>query len=258
VALGGCIRFSNDAPLDASADAAEDAAGEVFADAESGTTADVTDSSRHDAADAQPISDGSADAADAIPPPICSRFDPSIRFAIASDLVSALLQDCKIRSAFVSLPPVQLEHFEECFAAQVASVLGCVNSDGTRFKYPAYDSNGEFCRDMKTAHAGVNASDGDFDAFLAAIMYALGNNGLTDDEIVRAMRTFGAGPTRSDIVKLKDAGPTQPCDAGADAGLDAARSESGSDAGADAHADVSLDAGPEAAPREGGADVSTD
>jgi len=159
--------------------------------------------------------DASAEAA-----PICQRFDPTIRLAVAGDLVSALLQDCRIQSAFTSLPPVRLQHFEECFAALVASVLGCVHPDGTRFKYPAYDSNGEFCRDMKTSHAGLTTSDGDFDAFLAAVSLALAKNGLTDDEIARALRTLGAGPTRADIVKLKEAGPTRPCDAGAEAGVD--------------------------------------
>jgi hypothetical protein len=147
----------------------------------------------------------------------------------------------------VSLPPVRLQHFEECFAAQAASVLGCLHTDGTRYKYPAYDSNGQFCRDMKTAHAGVTASDGDFDAFLASIMYALMKNGLTDDEIVRAMRSFGAGSNRTDIVKLRDAGPTQPtCEGGTDAGFDA-RPEAGSEAAADA-----------GSPRDSGADVSLD
>jgi hypothetical protein len=149
-----------------------------------------------------------------------------------------------------------LQHLEECFAAQVASVLGCLHSDGTRFKYPAYDSNGQFCRDMKTAHAGVTASDGDFDAFLAAIMYALSKNGLTDDELTRAMRSFGAGPTRADIVKLKDAGPTmpqQPCDAGVQPSPDA-RPEGG----ADARADTSLDAAPDGASAEAGTEASID
>ena len=129
-----------------------------------------------------------------------------------------------------------MQHFQECFAAQVASVLGCLHPDGTRFKYPAYDSNGQFCRDMKTAHAGTTASDGDFDAFLAAISSAFVKNGLTDEEVTRAMRSFGAGTTRADIVKLKDAGPTQPCDAGP-MGVDA-RAEPGPDASAETGADA--------------------
>jgi hypothetical protein len=215
LAIGGCIRFSSDVPVDASREAASDR-GEVAMEAEAGGRADALDASLEDGDAQSRPADTSAEAA-----PICQRFDPAIRLAVAGDLVSALLQDCKIRSAFASLPPVRLQHFEECFAALVASVLGCVHADGTRYKYPAYDSNGEFCRDMKTAHSGLNASDGDFDAFLAALTFALRKNGLTDDEMSRALRSFGGGPTRADIVKLKEAGPTHPCDSGSETGVDA-------------------------------------
>jgi hypothetical protein len=242
LAAGGCIRFTSDVPPDASQDASNDVAEEITPESGPDSRADARDESiildaslaKVDAPDAP--SDVTIDVA-----PTCQRFDPSIRLAIASDLVSTLLQDCKIRSAFASLPPVRLQHLEECFAAQVASVLGCVHPDGTRYKYPAYDSNGQFCRDMKTAHAGVTASDGDFDAFTADIALALMKNGLADDEVTRALRSFGASTTRADIVKLKDAGPTQPaCDAGT--------SEAGPDARADSSADVGPDASPDVGP----------
>jgi hypothetical protein len=261
LAIGGCIRFSSDAPLDASIDALDDTSVSTDGtlDADAGSKADVADSSdggsRLDTSlDGRDEAEAGDAPAEAAPLPICQRFDPSIRLSIAGDVVSALLTDCRIRSAFASLPPVRLQHFQECFAAQVASVLGCLHPDGTRFKYPAYDSNGQFCRDMKTAHASLTTSDGDFDAFLAAVSYGLGKNGLTDDEIVRALRSFGAGTTRSDIVKLRDAGPTNPtlpCDAGS----------GGSDARADGPRDGSVEASPdgaEAAVTDGGLDASTE
>jgi hypothetical protein len=244
LAITGCIRFSSDAP-DASHDVPHDASQDALMEREAGTMPDASDGSLEDRDGEGRPTDASTDAP---PAPICQRFDPSIRLAVASDLVTALLQDCKIRSAFESLPPVRLQHFEECFAALVGSVLGCMRPDGTRFKYPAYDSNGQFCRDMKTAHAGLSTSDGDFDAFLAAVSLALARNGLTDDEIARAIRTFGAGPTRADIVTRKDAGPTQPCDAGPD---------SGPDAGAESGPRASAEPSDEAA-AEGGIDASKD
>jgi hypothetical protein len=256
LAIGGCIRFAGDVPVDASLDASLDGSNDVSADAiamaEAGSRGDAPDTSTEGGdAPAKPT-DASVDVV-----PTCQRFDPSIAQAAAGDVVSLLLQDCRIRSAFTSLPPVRLQHLEECLGAQIASVLGCVHPDGTRFKYPAFDSKGQFCRDMKTAHGGLAASDGDFDAFLAAIAGALAKNGLTDDEMTRALRSFGAGSTRADIVKLKEAGPTQPCDAGVDAGRDAT-----ADANPDASADVSLDASDEtrsdAAARDGAIDGSTD
>jgi hypothetical protein len=268
LAMGGCIRFSEDtAAGDAAHDAANDVSEEIINETEASSKADAEEA---DASDVDALLDGGApeaaaadagDAADAPPDvtPICQRFDPSIAQAVASDMVSALLADCRIRSAFTALPPIRLEHFEDCFAAQIASVLGCLHTDGTRFKYPAYDTKGQFCRDMKTAHAGLTASDGDYDAFLAAISSALSKNRLTDDEIVRVMRTFGASTTRADIVKLKDAGPTQAaCEGGTDAGGDG---EAGREGGRDAAPEVSPpvpEPSPEAGPTDGGTSGSND
>jgi hypothetical protein len=252
----GCFRFSSDEPPEAGAyDAAVDVSGEgtIEAQPDSNVEADAS-------ADESDGADASSDApAEALPPPICQRFDPSIAQSIAGNLVTALLQDCKIQSAFTRLPPVALQHFEECFAAMVASVLGCVHPDGTRYKYPAYDSQGQFCRDMKTAHASLTTSDGDFDAFLADIKLALAQGGLTDDEVTRALRSFGGSVTRADIVKLKDAGPTQPCDAGAEPGPEVGAEptpEAAPEAGRDAGSDSSLDGAPEASSPEGGRDGS--
>jgi hypothetical protein len=64
---------------------------------------------------------------------------------------------------------------------------------------------------MALSHAALSTSDGDFDAFVRDLNAALRENGLYEDEIVRVASVFGA--TRNDIVRLKDAGPTLPCDA---------------------------------------------
>ena len=106
-----------------------------------------------------------------------------------------------------------LAHLQECLTAQIGQVMGCRHPDGQPFKYPTEDSNGKFCRDMKSSHAALNTSDGDFNAFIASLDTALdlNGNGLNADEKMRVLMVFGA--TRNDIVRIKDAGPTLPCDA---------------------------------------------
>jgi hypothetical protein len=89
--------------------------------------------------------------------------------------------------------------------------MGCRELNGDPFKYPTIDSKGQFCHDMKSGHAALSTSDGDFDAFIADFGMALAQNGLNADEQMRVLAVFGA--TRNDIVRIKDAGPTQPCDA---------------------------------------------
>src|SRR5437868_491733 len=95
LAAGGCIRFTSDVPPDASQDASNDVAEEITPESGLDSRADARDESiildaslaEVDGPDAP--SDVTIDVA-----PTCQRFDPSIRLAIASDLVSTLLQDC--------------------------------------------------------------------------------------------------------------------------------------------------------------------
>jgi len=186
VAVPGCIRFPSD-----------------------------TVSGPDSAADAPPS--GEPDGGDAAvpPPPICEGRVPSFPQDIAAEVVTGLFNDCRVQEHFKHLLPVRLAHFEECLAAQLGSVLGCVHPDGQPFKYPTFDSNGVFCRDMKSGHGGMAASDGDFDAFVQVVGAALMKNKVEASDVMRVASVFGA--VRVDIVRLKDAGPTAPCDRG-DAG----------------------------------------
>lgn len=187
----GCIRFRNDAPADAGVDA--------------GATVDGP-GPEPDAS--SPMEGGDAVV---IPPPVCDRFNSSVAESIAGDLISGLLADCRLRRHFTGLPPIAVTHLQECLTAQIGQVMGCKRPDGQPFKYPTFDSRGVFCRDMKSSHMDLSSSDGDFDAFIADFNEALDENGLTMDEKMRVAAVFGA--TRNDIVRLKDAGPTKPCDA---------------------------------------------
>jgi hypothetical protein len=63
---------------------------------------------------------------------------------------------------------------------------------------------------MKSSHLKLSSSDGDFDAFIADLNAALEDNKLTMEQRMRVLGVFGG--TRNDIVRLKEAGPTLPCD----------------------------------------------
>ena len=184
----GCIRFRNDAPPRADAAVAADVEVDVEVPPEGGDVA-------------------------VIPPPVCARFGPNVASSIASDLITLLGTDCVLRRHFAHLPPVAIAHFEECLTAQIGQILGCRHANGEPFKYPIEATNGKLCRDMKSSHSELTTSDGDFDAFVANVSTALelNLNGLTMDEKMRVLAVFGA--TRNDIVRIKDAGPTAPCDA---------------------------------------------
>jgi len=188
--LIGCIRFRSDAPNDAGFDAGQ-----------------INDATEADGG--TPIEGGDVIV---IPPPVCDHLKPGAAENIAGDLVSELLSDCALRRYFANLPPISITHFQECLTAQIGQVMGCRRLDGELFRYPTLDSTGKVCREMKGSHMGLSTSDGDFDAFIAALSRSLAHNELvTQEDIMRVATVFGA--TRNDIVRIKDAGPTQPCDA---------------------------------------------
>jgi hypothetical protein len=184
----GCIRFRNDLPGDGGVD--------------SGATVDAIDDA---------VINGEGGDAVVIPPPVCEGLPAGIAEEIAGDLISELVADCKLRRHFLPLPPIAITRLQECLAAQIGQVMGCKFPNGEPYRYPTTDSKGSFCRDMKSSHMGLSSSDGDFDAFIADLNTALESNGLSMEAKMRVAGIFGA--TRNDIVRIKDAGPTLPCDA---------------------------------------------
>ena len=188
----GCIRFRNDAPVDAGLDAG--GAG--------------------NAPDAESDADSLPEGGDAVvnPPPICDRLGPNAAERIAGDLITEVaVNDCILRRHFAHLPPTAVTHLHECLTAQIGQVMGCRQSNGEPFRYPTEDSKGKLCRDMKGSHTGLSVSDGDFDWFIVDFNKALENNDVAPADRMKVLQVFGA--TRNDIVRLKDAGPTLPCDA---------------------------------------------
>jgi hypothetical protein len=184
----GCIRFRNDTLGDGGVD--------------SGATVDGGDDVG---------TSGEGGDVVVIPPPVCEGLPPGVAEDIAGDLISELLTDCKLQRHFTSLPPIALTRFQECIAAQIGQVMGCKHLNGEPYRYPTTDSNGSLCRDMKSSHIKLSSSDGDFDAFIADLNAALEDNKLTLEQRMRVLGVFGG--TRNDIVRLKEAGPTLPCDA---------------------------------------------
>jgi hypothetical protein len=142
----------------------------------------------------------------------------------ANDLVKYLLDDCRISRHFAAIPPSRLPHLRECLALQIASVLQC-SRDGVRVKYPAVDSQGVLCRDMKTAHIGNGFTSQDFDAFLEVVKDVLEDAKVDDDDITHVLGVLGNPYTEKDIVESSAPGFSKPlpgCDAGQsdDAGAD--------------------------------------
>jgi hypothetical protein len=135
---------------------------------------------------------------------------------LGSNVVDALLTDCRLKAYFSALPPDRLPHLRECFALQLGSILQCTR-DGARVKYPALDSKGVLCRDMKSSHAGNGLTQGDFSAFIAVVDGVLDDAKVEEDDVKTVLGTFGNPTTKKDIVESQSTALSKPgadCDAG--------------------------------------------
>lgn len=120
-------------------------------------------------------------------------------------LVGVFAGDCRI-NAFFAVPKAALDHVGECLTTQVQELFGCpgVTYAGSK------SSTGRECRDMKTAHIGLQISQGDFDAMIediAGFVQPLVDAGvLTNDEFTAAAGVLvGMGP---DIVEQANVSET--------------------------------------------------
>jgi hypothetical protein len=137
-------------------------------------TVDATDTNTADSNDASDTTAGDTDTVVAATP--CSRAGgaAAVYGAVynkanpvdANTLVGAFAADCKINAFFTSLTPTALNHVGECLATQVQELFGC---EGITYA-GSKDSAGVACRDMKTTHAGLNISKGDFDALIGDVV----------------------------------------------------------------------------------------
>jgi hypothetical protein len=169
--------------------------------------------------DASVSEDGGLDASlDASPDAntLCSKYGgaPGVERAIKQFVLEELATDCEVGLHFTMLPANRLARFSDCLSYQAQELFGCPGVKYEGSKSP----NGLPCRDMKSAHAGLRLSTGDFDAVLADLASGLLKAGVSQDDI-EAVAPALLG-LETEIVESPGARPSLSCDddAGADAG----------------------------------------
>jgi hypothetical protein len=88
---------------------------------------------------------------------------------ISDSIVAGVMADCRIGGYFAGLSSTSAEHFKECFEVYMQSLFSC---PGISY-IGAKDLSGQACRDMVTAHQGLNATNSDFLAFMNDVITAL-------------------------------------------------------------------------------------
>ena len=178
--------------------------------------------------EAKPDAGGDAGVEVAVTPSACDKYGGYAGVQpFAASIVDALVADCRIGAHFKALPADRVPHVRECIALQLASILQC-SRDGVRMKYPAVDSKGVLCRDMRSSHAGNGLTSGDFDAFVDVVHDTLSDAKMNADDLARVTGVLGNPFNRKDISESPSSGLSRStCDAGT---LDAT-SEAAADAG---------------------------
>lgn len=172
-----------------------------------------------DAGDAT-VADAATDLGIETSPTMCDRYGgfATVEKATA-DLVAMLAADCRVDRFFVGLSPESRAHMQECMALQIGSIMQC-SREGVRVKYPALDSKGALCRDMKTSHQGLGIHDADFDALIDDTLAVLSKAAIAGDDL--ALLADVLRFQRADIVNPGDAGRGDACasEASTDTGVD--------------------------------------
>jgi hypothetical protein len=96
---------------------------------------------------------------------------------VSFDIVATVAADCRINAFFTGLPPEKVQHIGDCVTKQIAVLTRCPG-----IKYDV-DSNGQDCRDMKSAHHGLGLRADDFTAFLEDITATLKADGIEQADI---------------------------------------------------------------------------
>jgi hypothetical protein len=123
--------------------------------------------------------------------PICATYGGYSNVkTIAGAVLTKVSGDCRISSPIATLNADQQLHLRECFEIQLGTAFQCPGvayvSNTTK------DSKGQSCRDMAAAHKGMNLRKADFDAFRDDLAAALGENGLTPND-VKSIAAFVEG-----------------------------------------------------------------
>ncbi len=123
--------------------------------------------------------------------PICGDYGGYEKVkVIAGAILTKVSADCRISAPIASLSAESAKHLSECFAIQLGSAFQCPGV--TYVAGTTKDSAGKSCRDMTSAHKGLNLRKADFDAFRDDLAASLTENKLTPDH-VRSIAAFVEG-----------------------------------------------------------------
>jgi hypothetical protein len=133
--------------------------------------------------------------------PICGKYGgyDNVK-TIAAGIVARVANDCRISAPIANLDANGTQHFAECFEIQIGGAFQCPG-----ISYVANttkDSKGQKCRDMSSAHKGLNLRSADFNAFVEDVAAELAAKGVTQDDI-RAIAPVFEG-TRTGVVQTNN------------------------------------------------------
>ncbi|MBX7099132.1 MAG: hypothetical protein K1X89_15585 [Myxococcaceae bacterium] len=127
---------------------------------------------------------------------LCEKYGgaDTIKTVVTTKVVPEFAGDCRIQRHFTTLPGTQLTHVVECLTTQVQELFGCAGKVYAGSK----DTAGVACRDMKTAHANLGLTAGDFNALIEDTVAGLQKAGVAAADINAAAPALLG--MRSDIV----------------------------------------------------------
>ncbi|HMR11749.1 MAG TPA: hypothetical protein PKA88_38470 [Polyangiaceae bacterium] len=151
---------------------------------------------------------------------LCAKYGgaANIKTVIETHVIGEIAADCRINTFFTTLPKEGLQRVSDCLSIQAQELFQCPGITYAGSKA----SNGIPCRDMSSAHAGLNISSGDFDALIEDVVAGLKKANVADEDIAAAAPALLG--LKGDIVeKPAETNPTKgvcadggPADAGAD------------------------------------------
>jgi hypothetical protein len=151
-----------------------------------------TDSGSEGSVDPQGTGDASLGA------PICGKYGgyENVK-TITNAIITRVAADCRISSPIATLNADQSQHLAECLQIQIGGAFQCPGI--SYIANTTKDSKGNKCRDMTSAHKGLNLRNADFNAFVEDVSAELAAKGVSPDDI-RAIAPVFEG-TRTGVVQ---------------------------------------------------------
>jgi hypothetical protein len=151
--------------------------------------------------------------------------------SIADAIVSGVIADCRIGGYFAGLSSTSSEHFKECFEVYLQSLFACPGISYVGAK----DLSGQACKDMTSAHQGLNITNSDFLAFMNDVITELKAAKLSQADqntVISALNGVqGVANNKTGNYECTCANDMGCVEGGTDAGTDADASYDGGDTG---------------------------